>query len=357
MANDRDKVLDEVFSRIQKEIGKDLIHRGDQTAKEASNVSWRPLSSPTLAKLMGKGLPNGRIIEMYGPEMSGKSTLSTLIAKDVMDQGGSVAYVDAENAWDYGYAKKLGLQVDSPNFLFSQPDTGEHALSIVEKLVESNAVDLIVVDSVAALVPQAEAEGEMGQSHMGLQARLLSQALRKITPKLKDGCTIIFLNQIRMKIGVMFGNPETTTGGRALRFYASIRLDVRKVEQITEGENVSGQKIRIKVVKNKVGIPFGKAEMDLIFGVGIDTYKEYLGYGVTLGIIEKAGSWYSYEGTKIGQGAANSAKYLEEHPEVFEKVKTAVDNSLFPEEIEKTEEEPPKKTSKRKKSSETPDTN
>ena len=269
------------------------------------------------------GVPRGRIIEIYGPESSGKTTLALHVVAEAQKQGGEAAFIDAEHALDPVYAKKLGVDID--NLIVSQPDTGEQALEITESLVRSGALDVIVVDSVAALVPKAEIDGDMGDSHMGLQARLMSQALRKLAGALNKSKTVlIFINQLREKIGVMFGNPETTTGGRALKFYASVRMDIRKIENIKQDGEVKGNRVRVKVVKNKVAPPFREAEFDIVYGQGISKEGNILDMAVNLDIIEKAGSWFSYNGERIGQGRENVKKYLKENPDILEEVETKV---------------------------------
>ncbi len=269
------------------------------------------------------GVPRGRIIEIYGPESSGKTTLALHVVAEAQKQGGEAAFIDAEHALDPVYAKKLGVDID--NLIVSQPDTGEQALEITESLVRSGALDVIVVDSVAALVPKAEIDGDMGDSHMGLQARLMSQALRKLAGALNKSKTVlIFINQLREKIGVMFGNPETTTGGRALKFYASVRMDIRKIENIKQDGEVKGNRVRVKIVKNKVAPPFREAEFDIVYGQGISKEGNILDMAVNLDIIEKAGSWFSYNGERIGQGRENVKKYLKENPEVLEEVEKKV---------------------------------
>ena len=269
------------------------------------------------------GIPKGRIVEIYGPESSGKTTLTLHIASDCQKAGGTVAFVDAEHALDTHYASKLG--VDIPNTLISQPDSGEQALEIADMLVRSGAVDLLIIDSVAALTPKAELEGDMGDSHMGLQARLMSQALRKLTGSIsKSNCTVIFINQLRMKIGVMFGNPETTTGGNALKFYSSVRMDIRRIGALKDGENVVGNRTRVKVVKNKVAPPFREIEFDIMYGAGISKEGDLLDLAVKEGIVEKAGAWFSYNNGKVGQGRENSKKFLMENPEIMQEIKTKV---------------------------------
>ena len=283
-------------------------------------VEGRPTGALSLDIALGiGGVPRGRIIEIYGPESSGKTTLALHVVAEAQKQGGEAAFIDAEHALDPVYAKKLGVDID--NLIVSQPDTGEQALEITESLVRSGALDVIVVDSVAALVPKAEIDGDMGDSHMGLQARLMSQALRKLAGALNKSKTVlIFINQLREKIGVMFGNPETTTGGRALKFYASVRMDIRKIENIKQDGEVKGSRVRVKVVKNKVAPPFREAEFDIVYGQGISKEGNILDMAVNLDIIEKAGSWFSYNGERIGQGRENVKKYLKDNPDILEEV-------------------------------------
>jgi recombination protein RecA len=311
---DKLKAAETALSQIERQFGKGSIMR--LGAKEFTPVSAISTGSIGVDAALGVGgVPRGRIIEIFGPESSGKTTLSLHVIAEAQRAGGLAAFIDAEHALDAEYAKKLGVDVD--NLLVSQPDSGEQALEIAEVLVRSGAIDVIVVDSVAALVPKAEIEGEMGDMHVGLQARLMSQALRKITGNIKNAnCLVIFINQIRMKIGVMFGNPETTTGGNALKFYASVRLDIRRTGAVKEGDEVVGSETRVKVVKNKVAPPFRQAEFQIMYGKGIYRTGEIIDLGVQLGLVEKSGAWYSYQGNKIGQGKANAAKYLEDNPEV-----------------------------------------
>lgn len=302
---------------IEKQFGKGSIMRLGEAHKTV--VECIPTGSLALDLALGGGLPKGRIIEIYGPESSGKTTLALHAIAEIQKQGGTAAFIDAEHALDPVYAKKLGVKVDS--LLISQPDNGEQALEITETLVRSNAVDLIVVDSVAALVPRAEIEGDMGDSHMGLQARLMSQALRKLTGVInKSKATVIFINQIRMKIGIMFGNPETTTGGNALKFYASVRMDIRRTSQIKQGDQVIGNHCRVKVVKNKIAPPFREAEFDIMYNQGISRSGDVLDLAVNKDIVEKAGAWFSYNDAKIGQGREASKKYLEDNPKVMEEI-------------------------------------
>ena len=326
------KALGLAMDQITKQFGDGSIMRLGEAKKV--DVELLPSGSLSLDIALGGGYPKGRIIEIYGPESSGKTTLTLHAIAEMQKQGGTAAFIDAEHALDPAYAKKLG--VDTDNLLVSQPDNGEQALEICETLVRSNAVDLIVVDSVAALVPQAEIDGDMGDSHMGLQARLMSQALRKLTGIInKSKATVIFINQIRMKIGVMFGNPETTTGGNALKFYASVRADIRRIGQIKEGDNVIGNRTRVKIVKNKIAPPFRVAEFDIMYNEGISKTGDELDLAVQYGVVGKAGAWFDYNNAKIGQGREQTKKYLKEHPDtlaeidgkVREKVKEAEENS------------------------------
>jgi recombination protein RecA len=315
MDENKSKALAAALSQIEKQFGKGSIMRMGDTdvAKDIQVVSTGSLGLD-LALGVG-GLPRGRVIEIYGPESSGKTTLTLQVIAEMQKLGGTAAFIDAEHALDPQYAQKLGVNVSE--LLISQPDTGEQALEIADMLVRSGSVDVVVVDSVAALVPKAEIEGEMGDSHMGLQARLMSQALRKLTGNIKRTNTmVIFINQIRMKIGVMFGNPETTTGGNALKFYASVRLDIRRTGAIKKGEEVIGSETRVKVVKNKVAPPFKQVEFDILYGEGISRQGEIIEIGTNLKLVEKSGAWYSYKGEKIGQGKDNAREYLKEHPEV-----------------------------------------
>lgn len=315
MDGDKAKALAAALAQIEKQFGKGSIMRlGEGEAIE--DVQVVSTGSLTLDVALGVGgLPRGRVIEIYGPESSGKTTLTLQVIAEMQKQGGQCAFVDAEHALDVQYAQKLGIKVQ--DLLISQPDTGEQALEIVDSLVRSGAVDLIVVDSVAALVPRAEIEGDMGDSLPGLQARLMSQALRKLTATIKKtNCTVIFINQIRMKIGVMFGSPETTTGGNALKFYASVRLDIRRIGSIKKGDEVVGNETRVKVVKNKVAPPFKQAEFDIMYGSGISRQGEIIDLGVSAKIVDKSGSWYAYNGEKIGQGRDNAREFLRENPDL-----------------------------------------
>ncbi|MCE3044385.1 recombinase RecA [Legionella sp. 16cNR16C] len=315
MDNNKQKALSAALAQIERQFGKGSVMRmGDNPAERDIEAISTGSLGLDIALGIG-GLPKGRIVEIYGPESSGKTTLTLQVIAECQKAGGTAAFVDAEHALDPGYAAKLGVNVD--DLLVSQPDTGEQALEITDMLVRSAAVDVIVVDSVAALTPKAEIEGEMGDTHVGLQARLMSQALRKLTANIKRSNTlVIFINQIRMKIGVMFGNPETTTGGNALKFYASVRLDIRRTGSIKKGEEVMGSETRVKVVKNKVAPPFRTTDFDILYNEGISRESEVINLGTQLGLIEKAGAWYSYKQEKIGQGKDNVRVYLKEHPEV-----------------------------------------
>ncbi|MGD0237229.1 MAG: recombinase RecA [Syntrophorhabdales bacterium] len=316
------KALDMAVSQIEKAFGKGSIMKlGERPPEEVAVISTGSLALD-IALTIG-GVPRGRVVEIYGPEASGKTTLALQVIAQAQKNGGSAVFIDAEHALDIHYAAKIG--VNTEELLISQPDTGEQALEITEHLVRSGAVDVIVIDSVAALVPRAEIEGEMGDQHMGLQARLMSQALRKLTATIsKSMTTVIFINQIRQKIGVMFGNPETTTGGNALKFYASIRLDIRRISAIKDGQDVVGSRTRVKVVKNKLAPPFKEAEFDLIFGEGISREGDIIDIGSDLGVIEKSGTWYSYNDARIGQGKENAKEYLKQHPEVAAEVEQKI---------------------------------
>ena len=316
------KALEVAMSQIEKQFGKGSVMKLGQF--KAMEIEAIPTGALSLDIALGiGGVPRGRIIEVYGPESSGKTTLALHVIAEAQKMGGEAAFIDAEHALDPVYAKKLGVDID--NLIVSQPDTGEQALEITEALVRSGALDVIVVDSVAALVPKAEIDGDMGDSHMGLQARLMSQALRKLAGAINKSKTVlIFINQLREKIGVMFGNPETTTGGRALKFYASVRLDIRKIENIKQDGEVKGNRVRVKVIKNKVAPPFREAEFDIVYGEGISKAGNILDMAVNMDIIEKSGSWFSYDGNRIGQGRENVKKYLKENPEILADVEQKV---------------------------------
>jgi recombination protein RecA len=319
---DRQKALEAALAQIDRAFGKgSAMKLGSREKIEIDTVSTGSLGLD-IALGVG-GLPRGRVVEIYGPESSGKTTLALHAIAEAQKVGGTAAFVDAEHALDPAYAKKLGVDID--NLIVSQPDTGEQALEIVDTLVRSNAVDILVVDSVAALVPRAEIEGEMGDSHVGLQARLMSQSLRKLTGSIsRSRCIVVFINQLRMKIGVMYGNPETTTGGNALKFYASVRLDIRRTGQIKDGDDIIGNSTRVKVVKNKVAPPFKQVEFDIMYGVGVSKVGEILDLGVKAGLVEKSGSWFSYDSVRIGQGRENSKQYLMENPDVAQKIENAI---------------------------------
>ena len=315
---EKNKALDAAISQITDNFGKGSVMKlGEKRAMDIESISTGSLSLD-LALGIG-GLPKGRIVEVYGPESSGKTTLTLQIIAQCQKAGGTCAFIDAEHALDPQYAEKLGVNVDE--LLLSQPDTGEQALEVADMLVKSKSVDLVIIDSVAALVPRAEIEGEMGDHHVGLQARLMSQALRKITGNIqRSGATVVFINQIRMKIGVMFGSPETTTGGNALKFYSSVRLDIRRIGSVKEGDEVMGNETRVKVVKNKVSPPFKQAEFQIMYGAGIYHMGEVLDWGVKLNLVDKSGAWYAYKGDKIGQGKANAAKFLDENPAIASEI-------------------------------------
>ncbi|MDA7584523.1 recombinase RecA [Luminiphilus sp.] len=316
------KALDAAMSQIERQFGKGTVMRmGDQERVALPSISTGSLGLD-IALGIG-GLPKGRIVEIYGPESSGKTTMTLQVIAEAQKKGGTAAFIDAEHALDPQYAERLGVQVD--DMLVSQPDTGEQALEVAEMLVRSGAIDVLVIDSVAALTPKAEIEGEMGQSHVGLQARLLSQAMRKLTGAIKQtNCLVIFINQIRMKIGVMFGSPETTTGGNALKFYASVRLDIRRTGAVKDGDEVVGNETRVKVVKNKVSPPFKQAEFQIMYGEGIYHMGEVIDWGVKLNLVDKSGAWYAYKGDKIGQGKANAARFLEEHPDIANEIESQI---------------------------------
>ncbi|MCI5700162.1 MAG: recombinase RecA [Lachnospiraceae bacterium] len=317
------KALDAALVQIEKQYGKGAVMKlGDSGAN--MNVETIPTGSLSLDLALGLGgIPKGRIVEIYGPESSGKTTVALHMVAEVQKRGGIAGFIDAEHALDPVYAKNIGVDID--NLYISQPDSGEQALEITETMVRSGAVDIVVVDSVAALVPKAEIDGDMGDSHVGLQARLMSQALRKLTALIsKSSCIVIFINQLREKIGVMFGNPETTTGGRALKFYASIRMDVRRIESLKQSGTMVGNRTRIKVVKNKIAPPFKEAEFDIMFGEGISRAGDILDLAANVNVIQKSGAWYAYNGAKIGQGRENAKQYLKENPEVMEEVEAKV---------------------------------
>ena len=320
--SDKDKALASTISQIEKDFGKGSIMRLGQ--RPSVEVDAIPTGSLGLDLALGVGgLPRGRIIEIYGPESSGKTTLTLHVIAEAQKKGGTCAFIDAEHALDPAYAKKLGVNIDK--LLISQPDTGEQALGIADNLVRCGSIDLIIIDSVAALVPKAEIEGDMGDAHMGLQARLMSQAMRKLTASIsRTNCMIIFINQIRMKIGVMFGNPETTTGGNALKFYSSVRIDIRKIGSIKDKENVIGNQTRVKIVKNKVAPPFRVVDFDIMYGSGISKEGEIVDLASKFGIIEKAGAWFSYNTIRIGQGRENVKKYLRENPKIAQEIEQKV---------------------------------
>ena len=322
MDPNKQKALDAAFAQIERQFGKGTVMRmGDHERVAIPSISTGSLGLD-IALGIG-GLPKGRIVEIYGPESSGKTTLTLQVIAEAQKAGGTAAFIDAEHALDPQYAEKLGVQVD--DLIVSQPDTGEQALEVAEMLVRSGAVAVLVVDSVAALTPKAEIEGEMGDSHVGLQARLLSQAMRKLTGAIKhSNCLVIFINQIRMKIGVMFGSPETTTGGNALKFYASVRLDIRRIGAVKEGDEVVGNETRVKVVKNKVSPPFKQAEFQIMYGSGIYQMGEVIDWGVKLNLVDKSGAWYAYKGDKIGQGKANAARFLSEHPDIASEIENQI---------------------------------
>ena len=321
--NDRLRAIDLAVSSIEKQFGKGSILKMDGAAI-AKDIATISTGSPSIDIALGVGgLPRGRVVEIYGPESSGKTTLALHAVAEAQKAGGVAAFIDAEHALDVGYARRLGVRVE--DMLVSQPDTGEQALEITDVLLRSGAVDLVVIDSVAALVPRAEIEGEMGDHHVGLQARLMSQALRKLTGTVsKSNATVIFINQIRMKIGVMFGNPETTSGGNALKFYSSVRLDVRRIAAIKDGDVVTGNRTRVKVVKNKVAPPFRQAEFDILYNEGISVEGDLLDLGVELEFVEKSGAWYSYNEERIGQGRENARKFLRENPDAFDRLADSV---------------------------------
>ncbi len=329
MDDNRRKALDAALGQIERQFGKGAIMRmgADDPARDIDVVSTGSLALDVALGI--GGLPRGRVVEIYGPESSGKTTLCLQVVAEMQKLGGVAAYIDAENALDPAYAEKLGVNVS--DMLISQPDTGEQGLEIADMLVRSNSVDIIVVDSVAALVPKSEIEGEMGEAQVGVQARLMSQALRKLTSSIKRAnALVIFINQIRMKIGVMYGSPETTTGGNALKFYASVRLDIRRTGAIKKGEEVVGNETRVKVVKNKMAPPFREAHFEILYNEGISKLGELIDLGAEHGLVEKSGAWYAYKGDKIGQGKDNARTYLKEHPEVADEIETALRLKLMP---------------------------
>lgn len=321
--NEKLRALDAAISQIEKQYGKGAVMKlGDPSAQ--MSVETIPTGSLSLDIALGLGgIPKGRIIEIYGPESSGKTTVTLHMIAEVQKRGGIAGFIDAEHALDPVYAKNIGVDID--NLYISQPDNGEQALEITETMVRSGAIDIVVVDSVAALVPKAEIDGDMGDSHVGLQARLMSQALRKLTAVIsKSNCTVVFINQLREKVGVMFGNPETTTGGRALKFYSSVRLDVRRIESLKQGGEVIGNRTRVKVVKNKIAPPFKEAEFDIMFGEGISAVGDIVDLATNIDVINKSGAWYAYMGNKIGQGRENAKLYLKEHPEVCDEIEKKI---------------------------------
>lgn len=324
MEDNKKKALAAALSQIERQFGKGSVMRLGDDATALTDIEEISTGSLSLDIALGiGGLPKGRIVEIYGPESSGKTTLALQVISECQRKGGTAAFIDAEHALDPTYAKRLGVSVD--DLLISQPDTGEQALEIADMLVRSSAIDVIIIDSVAALTPKAEIEGEMGDQHMGLQARLMSQALRKLTANIKRSNTlVIFINQIRMKIGVMFGNPETTTGGNALKFYASVRLDIRRIGMVKEGDEVIGSETRVKVVKNKVAPPFRQAEFDILYNEGISRESEIISLGVQLGIVDKSGAWFSYSGQRIGQGKENARQFLKEHTEMAKEIESKI---------------------------------
>jgi len=329
MDDNRKKALAAALAQIEKQFGKGSVMRlGDSiSVRDVGAISTGSLGLDVALGI--GGLPKGRVVEIYGPEASGKTTLTLQVVAEAQRQGGTAAFIDAEHALDPTYAERLGVKVDE--LLISQPDTGEQALEITDMLIRSGAVDVIVIDSVAALTPKAEIEGEMGDSHVGLQARLMSQALRKLTANIKrSNCMVVFINQIRMKIGVMFGSPETTTGGNALKFYASVRLDIRRIGAIKKGDEILGNETRVKVVKNKVAPPFRQAQFEILYGHGISREGELIDLGVEQNFVEKSGSWYSYQGDRIGQGKDNVRNYLLEHPETANQIEAQIRAKLLP---------------------------
>ena len=332
------KALDAALANIEKQFGKGSVMKlGDSTVN--MNIETIPTGSLSLDIALGLGgVPKGRVVEIYGPESSGKTTVALHMVAEVQKRGGIAGFIDAEHALDPVYAKNIGVDID--NLYISQPDSGEQALEITGTMVRSGAVDIIIVDSVAALVPKAEIDGDMGDSHVGLQARLMSQALRKLTPVVsKNNCIVIFINQLREKVGVMFGNPETTTGGRALKFYSSVRMDVRKIETLKAGGEVIGNRTRVKVVKNKIAPPFKEAEFDIMFGKGISSEGDVLDLATNIDVIQKSGAWFAYNGEKIGQGRENAKQFLIEHKDIYEEVEAKVREHYFNKESEDEEAE------------------
>ena len=337
------KALDAALTQIERQYGKGAVMKlGDPSAQ--MNVETIPTGSLSLDIALGLGgIPKGRIVEIYGPESSGKTTVTLHMIAEVQKRGGIAGFIDAEHALDPVYAKNIGVDVD--NLYISQPDNGEQALEITETMVRSGAIDIVVVDSVAALVPKAEIDGDMGDSHVGLQARLMSQALRKLTAVIsKSNCTVIFINQLREKVGVMFGNPETTTGGRALKFYSSVRLDVRRIESLKQSGEVTGNRTRVKVVKNKIAPPFKEAEFDIMFGEGISQEGDILDLAANVNIVIKSGAWYAYEGNKIGQGRENAKQYLKDNPEICKEIENKVREHYGLQGVETAKEAPKKET-------------
>ena len=354
-SNDREKALELAFSQIEKQYGKGSIMKLGK-AESQKGIPVISTGSISLDNALGVGgVPRGRIVEIYGPEGSGKTSLTLHIIAEAQKAGGVAAFIDAEHALDPKYASALGIDLD--NLLLSQPDTGEQTLEIAEVLIRSGAVDVIVVDSVAALVPKAELDGDMGDSHMGLQARLMSQAMRKLTGVInKSNTCLIFINQIRMKIGVMFGNPETTTGGNALKFYSSVRMDIRRIAALKDGDKVIGNRTRVKIVKNKVAPPFRDCEFDIRYGMGISKTSDLLDQAVNQDIVAKSGTWFSYNETRIGQGRENSRKFLDEHPEIYSEIETKLREKLglpLPKKMEPSPEETPSENGRGKKSAKT----
>ncbi len=348
---EKQRALEAALAQIDKQYGKGTVMKLGDSASQM-NIETIPTGSLSLDLALGLGgIPKGRIIEIYGPESSGKTTVTLHMIAEVQKRGGIAGFIDAEHALDPVYAKNIGVDID--NLYISQPDSGEQALEITETMVRSGAVDIIVIDSVAALVPKAEIDGDMGDSHVGLQARLMSQALRKLTAVIsKSNCTVVFINQLREKVGVMFGNPETTTGGRALKFYSSVRLDVRRIESLKQGGEVIGNRTRVKVVKNKIAPPFKEAEFDIMFGSGISREGDILDIASNLDIINKSGAWFAYEGNKIGQGRENAKQYLKENPEFAQMIEQKVRDHFHLGEVTEEAEAPQEEKKSRKKSAE-----